>query len=125
MIFNALIPEFEVSNIDASIRFYIDILEFILEYERPEDKFVFLSKEGSQLMLEQTTDNTLEYPFGRGFNLSFTVKDVEYLYSKLLNEQYPIYKSLETRTFRVGNKVTTPKEFAIKDPDGYLLRFQN
>ncbi|WP_414043193.1 bleomycin resistance protein [Macrococcus sp. EM39E] len=125
MIFNALIPEFEVSNIDASIRFYIDILEFILEYERPEDKFVFLSKEGSQLMLEQTTDNTLEYPFGRGFNLSFTVKDVEYLYSKLLNEQYPIYRSLETRTFRVGNKVTTPKEFAINDPDGYLLRFQN
>ncbi|WP_414051432.1 bleomycin resistance protein [Macrococcus animalis] len=125
MIFNALIPEFEVSNIDVSRRFYIDILEFSLEYERPEDKFVFLSKEGSQLMLEQTTDNTLEYPFGRGFNLSFTVKDVEYLYSKLLNEQYPIYKSLETRTFRVGNKVTTPKEFAIKDPDGYLLRFQN
>lgn len=125
MKFNSLIPEFEVSNIDISKKFYIDTLEFILEYEWPEDKFVFLSKDGSQLMLEETTDASLEYPFGRGFNLSFTVKNVEYLYNKLLNEQYPIYKPLETRTFRVNNKITTPKEFAIKDLDGYLLRFQS
>lgn len=54
MKFNTLIPELEVLNIKASKNFYIEVLGFKLEYERKEDKFVFLSKDGSQLMLEET-----------------------------------------------------------------------
>ena len=41
--FNSLIPELSVKSIEESKRFYIDILGFKLEYERPEDKFAFLS----------------------------------------------------------------------------------
>ncbi|ULG72188.1 VOC family protein [Macrococcus brunensis] len=85
MKFNTLIPKLEVSNIETSKNFYIDVLGFKLEYERKEDKFVFLSKDGSQLMLEETVDDELEYPYGRGMNLTFTKTTVGQL-SNLIKE---------------------------------------
>ena len=50
---NALIPELIVSDLQQSLRFYCHILGFNIEYDRPEDKFAFLSYCGSQLMLEE------------------------------------------------------------------------
>lgn len=74
-------------------------------------------------MFEETVDDELEYPYGRGMNLIFTVKSIELLNQKLQSEGYPIYKELTTRKFRVNDHFTTPKEFAVKVLDGYLLRF--
>ena len=51
MIFNALIPELSVTDIDRTRQFYTDILGFHVEYERQEDKFLFLSFGKAQLML--------------------------------------------------------------------------
>ena len=45
MKFNSLIPELTVSDIERTKHFYIDILQFKIEYERPENQFVFLSME--------------------------------------------------------------------------------
>ena len=74
---NALIPELIVSDLQQSLRFYCHILGFNIEYDRPEDKFAFLSYGGSQLMLEEDYPDEspwrvgpLERPFGRGLNLS-------------------------------------------------------
>ena len=53
MEFNKLVPELSVADVEKSKKFYIDILGFLLEYERKQDKFVFLSYYGSQIMLEQ------------------------------------------------------------------------
>lgn len=52
MEFNKMIPEFTVFSIEETKKFYIDLLGFKLEYERPEDKFIFLSFEESQFMFE-------------------------------------------------------------------------
>ncbi len=49
---NSLIPELTVSDIDKTKEFCIDILGFKLEFERLEDKFVFLSFGGAQMMFE-------------------------------------------------------------------------
>ena len=43
MHYNDLIPEFVVRDIERSRDFYMNLLDFKLEYERPEDKFLFLS----------------------------------------------------------------------------------
>ena len=51
MKFNALIPELSVSDINVSKHFYIDILGFNLEYERKQDKFVFISYGDAQIMI--------------------------------------------------------------------------
>ena len=80
MEFNSLIPELSVSNIETSRKFYEDI-GFKLEYERKEDKFCFMSLEKNQIMIQEQNDNwtvgKMEYPFGRGINISMRVKDVE------------------------------------------------
>ena len=52
MKFNRLIPELTVQDIEKTRQFYLDVLGFQLEYERKEDRFMFLSFEGSQFMFE-------------------------------------------------------------------------
>ena len=78
-----------------------------------------------QLMLEQGTDEELsmmKYPFGNGVNFSFGVENVEKIYKKLKEENYPIKKDIEKRYFRVNDQILTPTEFSILDPDGYYIR---
>ena len=126
MNYNAVIPEFVVSDIEQSRSFYCDLLGFTIEYERPEENFLFLSFEDCQLMLEEGDAEELAqltYPFGRGVNISFGIKDVPQLHQKLLEANYPIYRPLTKREFRVGKQYIYPHEFAVLDPDGYFLRF--
>lgn len=53
MEFNKLIPELTVKDIKRTREFYLNILQFKIEYERVEDKFMFLSFEDSQFMFEE------------------------------------------------------------------------
>ncbi|MGU9504986.1 glyoxalase superfamily protein, partial [Bacillus paralicheniformis] len=57
MNFNKTIPELSVFDINKSKNFYLNVLGAKIEYERQEDKFVFLSLEENQLMLEEIHDN--------------------------------------------------------------------
>ena len=87
MDYQAVIPEFVVSDLEKSRHFYCDLLGFSVEYERPEEKFLFLSLEDCQLMLEEGSTEELAqltYPFGRGVNISFGIEDVPQLHQKLL-----------------------------------------
>ena len=128
MKFNSLIPELSVSNIEISKKFYL-ALGFQIKYERKEDKFCFLELEENQIMIEEINNNwntgTLEYPFGRGINISMTVTDVSALYNYLQKQQIKIFRELKTDEYRVENIIYKDQEFLIQDPDGYLLRFTN
>ena len=128
MQFNSLIPELSVTDINKSKEFYLN-LGFKIKYERPEDKFCFLELEQNQIMIEQTNDNwntgDLEYPFGRGINISMSISNVEELYNDIKNKNIKLFKELEIHTYRVDDKEYQDKEFLIQDPDGYLLRFNN
>ncbi|MBN2441405.1 MAG: VOC family protein [Spirochaetales bacterium] len=127
MKFNKLIPELSVTDINKSKYFYVDILNFKIEYEREEDKFIFLSLNESQIMLEQYNGNwltgKLEYPFGRGINFQFEVDDISFLLNNLSKSNYPIFIKPEENWYRVGEIYTGNREFLVQDPDGYLLRF--
>lgn len=127
MKFNPLIPELSVTDIERTRHFYIDVLGFKVEYERPENKFIFVSLDECQLMLEQINGNwsvgELEYPFGRGINLEMTVQDVEGLYQRVLDHQIPVFRELTVHQYRENDEIIIQKEFLLQDPDGYLLRF--
>lgn len=56
MYFNKMIPELSVTNLEKSIRFYKTV-GFKIEYERPENKFAFLSLREIQFMLQEITNN--------------------------------------------------------------------
>ena len=124
--FNKLIPELSVSDILKSKEFYLS-LGFSILYERKEDKFCFLELDGNQLMIEEVNEHwntgVLEYPYGRGINLSMEVKDIDSIYRLAVENQYPIFRDMQIDQYRVGDKLYCDKQFLIQDLDGYLLRF--
>lgn len=128
MKFNSLIPELSVSNIENSIKFYTTI-GFKIMYERKEDKFCFLQLEENQIMIEEINDNwntgTLEYPFGRGINISMSIRDIDEYYKKIEENNILIFEKLKINKYLVDDTNYEDKEFLIQDPDGYLLRFNN
>jgi catechol 2,3-dioxygenase-like lactoylglutathione lyase family enzyme len=127
MEFNKLVPELSVANLDKSLKFYIDILGFKKEYERKELKFAFLSFQGSQLMLEEINNHwdtgKLQYPFGRGINFQIEVDSIINILNKIKKSNYPLFKDVEEKQYKVNNNLIKVKEFLVQDPDGYLLRF--
>lgn len=128
MKFNSLIPELSVSNIEKSKDFYLS-LGFEIMYERKENKFCFLQLEDNQIMIEQNNNNwnvgELEYPYGRGINISMSVKNIDEMYKRVLNSNIMLFLELQTHEYRIDNEISNDKEFLIQDPDGYLLRFNN
>ena len=128
MKFNSLIPELSVTNIEKSKEFYL-LLGFQIKYERKEDRFAFLELEGNQIMIEEINDhwNTgrLEYPFGRGINLSMTISNIDEYYQKLKDQKIVFFKKLMINRYQANETIYEDKEFLLQDPDGYLLRFNN
>ena len=128
IVYNSLIPELSVSNIDISKNFYLNI-GFEIKYERKEDKFCFLQLEENQIMIEENNDNwntgKLEHPYGRGINLSMAVSNIEKMYEILKEKNIKFFLDLEIHEYRIDDKISYDKEFLIQDPDGYLLRFNN
>ena len=127
MKFNSLVPEIKVTDIKNSLDFYTKIIGFKVEYERPESKFAFLSFQGSQMMIEQMNDDWKteepEYPFGRGVHFQIKVRDLNPLLKSLKKNRYEIFVKLHEKWYRKGKKLLGQRQFLVKDPDGYLLRF--
>lgn len=127
MKYNQLIPELTVSDIERSKQFYTEILGFKIEYERPENKFVFLSLGEAQLMLEEENGNwsvgELKYPYGNGVNFQIEVTQLERAVTSIKEKGIHLFKDVFCSKYRCGNVVYEEKEFLILDPDGYMLRF--
>lgn len=128
IVFNSLIPELSVSNIDNSREFYLS-LGFKVIYERKEDRFLFLTLDDNQIMLEEVNDNwsvgKLSYPYGNGINISMMIKDIDTLYDNIKKKDIKLFRDLKVDKYRVDDRVYEDKEFLIQDPDGYLLRFND
>ena len=124
-----LVPELYCSDFDRSLRFYVELLGFDVLYDRPEERFAYLGRQGAELMIEQPTGRTwltgeLSHPFGRGVNLQIAASDVDELYAKCQVERVPIFLGLEEKSYRHGDALLRCRQFIVQDPDGYLLRFQ-
>ncbi|MEK6943611.1 MAG: VOC family protein [Nanoarchaeota archaeon] len=126
MQFNNLIPELKVSNLSKSLNFYVKI-GFKAEYKRPESKFVFLSFQGSQIMLEEVNDDwktgKLSYPFGRGISFQMKVKSIIPIINLLKKSKYGLFIGPHEKWYRKNDKMLGNRQFLVQDPDGYLLRF--
>lgn len=126
--FNRNIPELSVTNLEDSLKFYKTI-GFKIEYDRPENKFAFVSLGEIQFMLQEISDNDkwelapLNYPFGNGINFQLEVDNLEEIYNNLKENNYNITFDIEENWYRQDNKLLGNKEFLVQDSDGYLLRF--
>ena len=79
---NENIPELSVTSLENSLKFY-KTAGFEVKYNRPENKFTFISLNNIQFMLQELSDNDkwnvgeLKYPYGNGINISMSIKNVE------------------------------------------------
>jgi catechol 2,3-dioxygenase-like lactoylglutathione lyase family enzyme len=124
------VPELICSDYEASLGFYLQRLGFRVLYARGEDRFAFLEREGAELMIEQPHARDrlwpkaeLVRPFGRGVNLQIEVSEIGPLHDSVLVAGVPFVLVLEDRWYRQDSNEVGNRQFAIQDPDGYLLRF--
>lgn len=125
-----LVPELLVADLAASLRFWCDLCGFRIAYDRPEDRFAYLDRDGAQVMLEEAAGpgrrwitGKLERPFGRGMNLQIAVADCAPILAKLEAAGWPLYLDVEEKWYRVAEGETGVRQFIAQDPDGYLVRF--
>ena len=126
-----LTPELICSDIKKSIKFYADILGFEIQYQRPEQGFAMLTRQGSRLMLDQymgaktrlLVRDKFEQPYGRGINLQIQTTNVDDLYEKAKAAKADIFLPIEERWYRADDQELGNRQFAVLDPDGYMLRF--
>ncbi|MFJ7746867.1 bleomycin resistance protein [Peribacillus sp. NPDC097295] len=111
----ACVPELSVSDINQSLSFYLDILSFKVDYQRPEDKFAMISIDDCQLMLEETNEywktGELVYPFGRGINFQIQVREIDELHQRIKKHQYPIKMEIQENWYRADSVLIGQKEF--------------
>lgn len=124
-----LVPELDVTDLRASLRFYVDVIGFAVRYERPEEAFAYLDLDGASVMLEEAggpgrrfRTAPLERPFGRGVNLQIEVADVTAIHDRAQRASLTPLVALEERWYRVGDHEEGNRQFVVEDPDGYLLR---
>jgi catechol 2,3-dioxygenase-like lactoylglutathione lyase family enzyme len=121
-----LVPELMVSDFARSLDFYVNLIGFVVLYDRPADSFAYLSLNGAELMIEQQTDfwetAKREYPYGRGVNFQIEVPAVEPITTRLHKAGHDLFRSIEDAWYRVDDTYTGNRQFLILDPDGYLLR---
>lgn len=126
----ALTPELYCSNIKNSLSFYIETLGFNIQYQRKEDKFVMLERQGARIMLEEIDGtkrtwitDTLEPPYGRGINLEIKTEKIDELYDSIQKAKAYVFLPIEEKQYRVNDIVLVNRQFIVLDPDGYMLRF--
>ncbi|WP_338617214.1 VOC family protein [Achromobacter sp. E1] len=124
-----MVPELMVKDLARSRQFWIDLCGFEVVYQREEEGFVFLDREGAQFMLEEVRGDDgwitapLEAPLGRGVNFEIKVKSIDALSRRLRDAGWPLYREPEERWYKSGEIEIGVQQFLVQDPDGYLLRF--
>ncbi|MEN3235637.1 MULTISPECIES: bleomycin resistance protein [Methylobacterium] len=127
--FARLTPELLITDLAASLRFWVDLIGFRIAYDRPEDGFAYLDLDGAQVMLEtrhpasrQWETGSLEAPLGRGINFEIGVPAVEPILDRLEAAGWPLFMAVEDKWYRAGAIEVGQSQFLVQDPDGYLLR---
>lgn len=126
-----LTPELYCTDIRASLRFYMEVLGFVIQYQRPEEGFAMLELQGSRIMLDEIVSSgkrtwisaPLERPFGRGINLQMEIDAVDILYARVQKANAPIFLPIEEKWYRADDYELGNRQFIVMDPDGYMLRF--
>jgi lactoylglutathione lyase len=119
-----VVPFFRVSDMDRSIRFYIDGLGFNIKHKWVVDeklRWCWLELGGAALMLQTYTKDahhawTPAGKLGEGVSLAFQCHDALALYREF------IARGLQASEPQVGNSLWVT---SLSDPDGYRLEFES
>ena len=122
--FQKLTPNLLVSNVERSLAFYVDTLGFERGMTVPDaSPFVFASvtSEPVEIFLNDAATAVKEYPafagkpIGATGTLYIEVEGVDALHDRI--------KSTVKIVMPIATQFYGMREFAIEDPDGYVLTF--
>ena len=136
-----LVPELDVTALATSLRFYAEVLEFRILFERSAERFAYLERNGVELMIQEAAGPgrrfrtaPLELPCGRGVNFQLRVEDVDAVHARAVEAGIDIVVPMEERWYRVdvaevggrwqmrGLTEVSNRQFVVANPDGYLWR---
>ncbi|GAB3056547.1 VOC family protein [Virgibacillus ainsalahensis] len=115
--------ELFVDNIEKSVEFYRNILEFNVPKEIKEN-YISVRKGDVVLGLGEMKNLSDHHPLkassngqqiGLGVEIVLEVEDINDVYNKVVAKGYPIQTELTTRPWGMV-------DFRLIDPDGYYLR---
>lgn len=124
-----MVAELMVKNLTRSRQFWIDLCGFEVVYQREDEGFIFLDRDGAQFMLEEVRGDDgwitapLEAPLGRGVNFEIKVTSIDALHRCFVDAGWPMYRQMQERWYRSDDVEIGVRQFLVQDPDGYLLRF--
>jgi len=125
--FARLVPELHVNDLAQSLAFWRDRCGFKILFEREEERFVFLERDGAQLMLCQRhgryETGAMDPPLGRGAMFQIYLDDIATLFGALTAARWPLYESVREHWYRAGDSENGLRQFMVQDPDGYLVMF--
>ncbi len=121
-----MVPELLVTDFDASLAFWRDILGFAVAYRRPDEFFAYLERpDGAQIMLSHRHGSwetgPLDRPFGRGVMFQLYVDALDRVIDAVSRSGRPLYHPLRTVWRQTGDRETGQREIFVQDPDGYLI----
>lgn len=119
-----LTPELFVSDLSVSQRFWTEMLGFQVAYRRPG--FLYLERpEGCQIMLCERSakweTGEMEPPYGRGVLLQVFVDSISQPLEAIRATGQALYLEPREVWRRMGDYEGGKHEFAVQDPDGYLV----
>ena len=119
-----LAPNLIVADVQRSIDFYRDVLEFTVTHTVPEQgpfAFAIVQRGGVEVFLNAPEPARAEYPalaereIGGTLTLFFYVAGVRRAYEDV-KDKAKVVMPLEVKWYGMT-------EFAIEDPDGYVITF--
>lgn len=114
MKFRKMSPLLLVRDIDRSIEFYTNNLDFTLDFKY-EDFYAGIINGGHSIHLKSVDHPITTVRNTDDLELQFSVADIEKLYDELRAKPVNMIQSLRTQPYG--------KEFYITDPDGNPLGF--
>lgn len=132
MQFAPLIPELNVSDLGRSLAFYCDVIGFRILFDRRDESFCFLDLCGAQLMLEEVAAPYrsgfamgAEVPvYGRVMHFEIQAPDIDAVHERVALAGVPILLPMQERHYRTGDTTVHVRQFAVADPDGFVIRPQ-
>lgn len=118
------VPFFAVSDMEASLRYYVDGLGFEIKNKwTPNDRieWCFIQRDAGSLMLQQPRKDEHhtgmpEGKLGLGISIFFICEDAIAIYDEVIS------KGIHASEPFVGNNMwVTP----LRDPDGYSIEFES
>jgi uncharacterized glyoxalase superfamily protein PhnB len=114
------VPFFMISNMEASLRFYLDGLGCVMtESWKPEGKieWCWLTLGEAALMLQEyRQDRRPEGKLGQGVSICFVCEDAVAFYREIKS------RGVDAKRPFVGNSMWVT---SVTDPDGYRLDFES